>query len=114
MYPTSDTFATGSSGGAFSSPASRSYAKASITTPLAQNLYVAAGSVAVTTTASIISGFGSSASGPSMSVQNSYATGVQSFTPDQQYFTKQALHPLQAELKKQTFISVQLLVQVAD
>ena len=81
MYPTSDTFATGSSGGAFSSPASRSYAQASITTPLAQNLYVAAGSVAVTTTASIISGFGSSASGPSMSVQNSYATGVQSFTP---------------------------------
>ena len=81
MYPTSDTFATGSSGGAFSSTASRSYAQASITTPLAQNLYVAAGSVAVTTTASIISGFGSSASGPSMSVQNSYATGVQSFTP---------------------------------
>ena len=81
MYPTSDTFATGSSGGAFSSPVSVSYAGASVTTPLAQNLYVAAGSVAVTTTASIISGFGSSASGPSMSVQNSYATGVQSFTP---------------------------------
>ena len=81
MYPTSDTFASGSSGGAFSSPASRSYAQASITTPLAQNLYVASGSTAVSTTSSIIAGFGSSSSGPSISVTNSYASGSQTFTP---------------------------------
>jgi hypothetical protein len=81
MYPTSDTFVTGSSGGAFSSPSSVTYSTAGVTTPLVAQLHVASGSQAVTTTSSIISGFGSSASGPSVSVFNSYATGVQSFTP---------------------------------
>ena len=81
MYPTSDTFVTGSSGGAFASPASVTYATAGVTTPLDAQLHVASGSQAVTTTSSIISGFGSSASGPSVSVFNSYATGVQSFSP---------------------------------
>ena len=81
MYPTSDGFALGSSGGAFGIPASRTYAQASITTPLAQNLYVASGSTAVSTTSSIIAGFGSSSSGPSISVTNSYASGSQTFTP---------------------------------
>ena len=81
MYPTSDNFITGSSGGAFSSPASVSYATAGVTTPLAQNLLVASGGQAITTTAAIISGFGSSASGPSLNCFNSYATGSQSFTP---------------------------------
>ena len=81
MYPTSDTFVSGSSGGAFSSPSSVTYSTAGVTTPLVQDLHVASGSQAVTTTASVISGFGSSASGPSVSVFNSYATGAQSFTP---------------------------------
>ena len=81
MYPTSDTFVSGSSGGAFSSPASVTYSTAGVTTPLAAQLHVASGSQAVTTSASIISGFGSSASGPSVSVFNSYATGAQSFSP---------------------------------
>ena len=81
MYPTSDTFVTGSSGGAFSSPSSVTYSTAGVTTPLAAQLHVASGSQAVTTSASIISGFGSSASGPSVSVFNSYATGAQSFSP---------------------------------
>jgi hypothetical protein len=81
MYPTSDTFITGSSGGAFSSPASRTYAQASVTTPLAQNLQVSAGSTAVTTTAGIISGFGKSTSGPTISCFNSYATGTNNFAP---------------------------------
>ena len=81
MYPTSDTFVSGSSGGAFSSPSSVTYSTAGVTTPLVQDLHVASGSQAVTTTASVISGFGSSASGPSVSVFNSYSTGVQSFTP---------------------------------
>ena len=81
MYPTSDTFVSGSSGGAFSSPVSVTYSTAGVTTPLAAQLHVASGSQAVTTTASIISGFGSSASGPSISVFNSYATGAQTFNP---------------------------------
>ena len=81
MYPTSDTFVSGSSGGAFSSPVSVTYSTAGVTTPLAAQLHVASGSQAVTTTASIISGFGSSASGPSVNVFNSYATGTQTFNP---------------------------------
>ena len=81
MYPTSDTFVSGSSGGAFSSPVSVTYSTAGVTTPLAAQLHVASGSQAVTTTASIISGFGSSASGPSLNCFNSYATGSQSFAP---------------------------------
>ena len=81
MYPTSDTFVTGSSGGAFASPSSVTYSTAGVTTPLEAQLHVASGSQAVTTTSSIISGFGSSASGPSVSVFNSYSTGVQAFTP---------------------------------
>ena len=81
MYPTSDTFAQGTAGGAFGAPASRTYAQASITTPLDQNLYVAAGSAPVSTTSTIISGFGSSSSGPSVTVYNSYASGVQAFSP---------------------------------
>jgi len=81
MYPTSDTFVSGSSGGAFGSPSSVTYSTAGVTTPLAAQLHVASGTQAVTTTASVISGFRSSASGPSVSVFNSYSTGVQSFTP---------------------------------
>jgi hypothetical protein len=81
MYPTSDNFVTGSSGGAFSAPASVSYATAGVTTPLAQNLHVASGGQAISTTAAVISGFGSSASGPSLNCFNSYATGSQSFAP---------------------------------
>ena len=81
MYPTSDTFASGSAGGAFSAPVSRTYTQASITTPLAQNLYVASGNASVSTTASVISGFGSSAGSPSVLVTNSYASGVQTLSP---------------------------------
>lgn len=81
MYPTSDTFVTGTAGGAFGAPASVTYSQAGITTPLARNLYVSSGSAAVSTTASIISGFGSSNGSPSVSVLNSYNTGTQAFAP---------------------------------
>jgi hypothetical protein len=81
MYPTTDTFATGTSGGAFQAPASVTYETAGITVPLAQNLYVASGTASVTTTANIVSGFGSSSSGPTVSVSNSYNTGTQTFNP---------------------------------
>ena len=80
MYPVSDTFVTGTAGGAFAAPTSVTYATAGVTTPLAQNLYVSSGSQAVSTTSSIISGFGASTTGPSVNVLNSYATGTQSFT----------------------------------
>lgn len=81
MYPTSDTFVTGTAGGAFGSPASVTYSQAGITTPLARNLYVASGSASISTTATVISGFGSSTGGPSVSVLNSYNTGTQAFSP---------------------------------
>lgn len=80
MYPTSDTFVTGSAGGAFAAPTSVTYTTASVITPLARNLYVSSGNATVATTTSVISGFGSSSSGPSVSVSNSYNTGTQAFT----------------------------------
>lgn len=81
MYPTSDTFVTGTAAGAFGAPASKTYSDAGITTPLAKDLYVASGTASVSTTSTIISGFGSSSSGPSVSVLNSYNTGTQAFSP---------------------------------
>jgi hypothetical protein len=81
MYPTSDTFATGSAGGAFGVPTSVTYASASITTPLAQNLYVSSGNASVSTTSTVISGFGASSTGPQISVTNSYNTGTNTFSP---------------------------------
>jgi hypothetical protein len=80
MFPTSNTFFTGTAGGAFGAPASNTYPTVGITFPLAQNLYVSSGSVTVNTTSSIVSGFGSSSTGPSVTVDNSYATGTQAFT----------------------------------
>jgi len=81
MYPTSNTFVSGSAGGAFSAPSSVTYSGASITTPLARNLYVASGSASVTTSVSVRSGHGSSNGSPSVNVQNSYATGTGSLDP---------------------------------
>lgn len=81
MYPTSDNFITGTAAGAFLAPATVTYATAGVTTPLAPNLYVASGSLAVTTTSNIRTGFGSSSSGPSLTVDNSYATATQAFSP---------------------------------
>ena len=82
MYPTSDTFITGTAGGAFGAPTSVTYSTAGITTPLARNLYANTGSVTVNTTSSIIAGFGSSASGPTVTSNNSYqATTSSAITP---------------------------------
>jgi len=81
MYPTSDTFVTGAAGGAFGAPTSVTYSGASITTPLAQNLYVSSGNASVSTTSTVISGFGASSTGPQMSVTNSYNTGTNTFSP---------------------------------
>ena len=81
MYPTSDTFVTGTAGGAFGAPTSVTYSTAGVATPLEQNLYVSSGSQAVATTSTIISGFGASSTGPQVSVTNSYNTGTNTFSP---------------------------------
>ena len=80
MYPTSDSFVTGTSGGAFGTPGSVTYSAAGVTTPLAQNLYVSSGNAAVSTTSTIISGFGASTTAPSLSSNNSYNSATQAFT----------------------------------
>lgn len=80
-YPTSNSFAVGTAGGAFDAPVTLTYTNAGITTPLARNLFVASGVLNATTTANIKSGFGSSSAGPNITVDNSYATATQNFAP---------------------------------
>ena len=80
MYPASDTFFTGTAGGAFGAPTSNTYSAVGIATPVARNLYVASGSATVNSTSTIVAGFGSSATGPSVTVDNSYSTASQVFT----------------------------------
>ena len=74
-------FVTGSAGGALAAPTSVTYAGANVTWPLAQNLYVSSGSAYLSTTAAVISGFGSSSTGPSLTADNSYFTGAATFSP---------------------------------
>jgi hypothetical protein len=81
MYHTSDTFVTGTAGGALATPSSVTYSQAGVTTPLARNLYVGAGSAYLQSTAGVISGFGSSSLGPSLTAFNSYASTAQVFNP---------------------------------
>jgi hypothetical protein len=47
---------------------------------LAQNLYVSSGNASISTTSTIISGFGASSTGPSLSSNNSYNSNTQAFT----------------------------------
>jgi hypothetical protein len=83
MYPNNGNLLTNSTaaGGAFNTPATISYAAAGISVPLTQNLYVASGNVSASTTAGIISGFGSSGIGPTVTVTNSYNSTTNTFTP---------------------------------
>ena len=69
---------TGTAGGSLAAPSSVTYASAGVTVPLSQNLYVSSGSAYFETTASVTTGFGSSSSGPTVSVNNNYATGTSS------------------------------------
>ena len=79
MYPTSNTFFTGTAGGAFGAPTSNTYPAVGITV-MARNYLVASGSLVVNSTSTIVSGFGSSSTGPSVTVDNSYSTASQAFT----------------------------------
>lgn len=81
MYPSTDTFLTGSAGGAFQAPASVTYSAAGVTTPLARNLYVSSGNATFSTTVNTVNTTGSSTAGPSYSVANSYFTGTGTATP---------------------------------
>jgi len=83
MYPNNGNLLTNTTtaGGAFQAPAIVSYSAASITVPLSQNLYVGSGNASVSTTANIITGFGSSALGPQIAVTNSYNSTTSTFTP---------------------------------
>jgi len=71
----SSTLVSTSAGGAFSTPTTINYTSAAVTVPLERNLYVSTGSAYFETNVSITTGFSSSASGPSLSVNNNYTTG---------------------------------------
>ena len=81
VYYTSDTFITGTAGGAIAAPSSVTYSQAGVTTPLVRNAYVTSGSAYFTTTASVISGFGNSSTGPSMTVFNGYSSNTFTLSP---------------------------------
>jgi hypothetical protein len=81
-YPNSSFLSTGSTSGAFQVPASVTYTAASVTTPLARNLYVGSGSAYFQTTANIITtGFGLSSVGPTVTVNNSYLVNSTIISP---------------------------------
>jgi hypothetical protein len=75
-YPTSNTLASGSAGGAFAAPASVNYNASNI----GSNTLNSFASASFTTTAAVTTGFGASSTGPSVSVNNSYATGILTLT----------------------------------
>jgi hypothetical protein len=78
LYYTADTFITGSAGGPFAAPASVTYTAAGITAPLARNLYVSSGSAYFETSTGVIAGFGSSATGPTVTAYNPYGSTTSS------------------------------------
>lgn len=83
MYPNNGNLLTNTTtaGGAFSAPASITYAAANVSVPLTQDLYVASGNLTTATTANVIAGFGSSNTGPSVTITNSYNSTTNTFTP---------------------------------
>jgi hypothetical protein len=83
MYYTSDTFMTGSAGGAWQAPTSVAYSglTPAPATPLVRNLYASSGSAYFETPSTLVSsGFGSSSTGPSMTAYNGYSSTSQAFT----------------------------------
>ena len=82
MYPNSNNLTSATTaGGAFNAPALITYTSANISTPLAQNYLVSSGNATANTTAGIVTGFGSSSGGPSVTVTNSYNSTTNSFSP---------------------------------
>ena len=75
-YPTSNVLSSGTAGGSFAAPASVNYNASNI----GSNTLNAFQSASFTTTATVTTGFGASATGPQLSVNNSYATGTLTLT----------------------------------
>jgi hypothetical protein len=75
-YPTSNTLASGSSGGAFAAPTAITYSGSNI----GSNVLNSFASASANTTTSVTTGFGGSSTGPSMTVNNSYSTGTLTLT----------------------------------
>jgi hypothetical protein len=75
-YPGANTLASGSAGGAFAAPTTINYNGSNI----GSNILPAFASASANTTVSVTTGFGGSATGPSMSVNNSYSTGTLTLT----------------------------------
>lgn len=76
MYPTSNVLSSGSAGGSFATPASVNYNASNV----GSNVLNAFQTASFTTTATVTTGFGSSSTGPQLSVNNSYATGTLTLT----------------------------------
>ena len=72
----SSTLVTGSSATGFQAPTAVTYTSAGVTVPLTRNLYVSSGSAYFETTSAIATGFGSTTTGPGLSVTNNYLTGT--------------------------------------
>ena len=72
----SSTLVTGSSATGFQTPTAVTYTAAGVTVPLTRSLYVSAGSAYFETTSAIATGFGSTTTGPGLSVTNNYLTGT--------------------------------------
>ena len=82
MYPNSTNLISSTGGGgAFYAPGTVTYSSARVATPLARNLYVSSGSAYFETTTSIGAGFGSDTGGPSVTVDNNYASASATFSP---------------------------------
>jgi hypothetical protein len=75
-YPTSNVLSSGTAGGSFAAPASVNYNASNV----GSNILNAFQSASFTTTATVTTGFGASATGPQLSVNNSYATGTLTLT----------------------------------
>ena len=75
-YPTSNVLSSGISGGSFAAPATVNYNASNV----GSNTLNAFQTASFTTTATITTGFGGNATGPQLSVNNSYATGTLTLT----------------------------------
>ena len=75
-YPTSNVLASGSAAGSFAAPASVNYNASNI----GSNVLNSFASASFSTTSTVTTGFGSSSTGPSISVNNSYSTGTLTLT----------------------------------
>ena len=75
-YPTSNVLASGSAAGSFAAPISVNYNASNI----GSNVLNSFASASFSTTSAVTTGFGSSSTGPSISVNNSYSTGTLTLT----------------------------------